>query len=64
MTLTLAPRLHNAFSKYWDPIDQLILGHSGSFFFRMDALHSFVSLTISMVGKGLLFLRMSLSYLA
>jgi hypothetical protein len=64
MTLTLDPRSHSAFSKCSDLIEQLIVGHLGSFFFRMAALHSSVSLTISVVGRGLLLLRTSLRYLA
>jgi hypothetical protein len=61
--LKLAPRSHSAFSKCSDPIEQLIVGHPGSFFFRMATLDSSVSLIISVVGRGLLLLRMSLRYL-
>jgi hypothetical protein len=36
MRLTLAPRSHNAFSKCWDPIEQLIVGNPGSLKDRND----------------------------
>jgi hypothetical protein len=69
MTLMLAPRSHNAFSKFWLPIEHSIVGHPGSFFLtgdvlRMAALHSSVSLITSIEGRGLLLLRMSRIYFA
>ena len=69
MTLTLSPRSHNAFSKFWLLIKQTIVRHPGSFFligevFRMAALHSSVNLITLVVGSGLLLLRMSERYFA
>jgi hypothetical protein len=69
MTLTLAPRSHSAFSKFWFSIEQSIVGHPGSFFligdvFRMAALNSSINLISSVVGSGLLLLRMSQRYFA
>jgi hypothetical protein len=66
MTLTLAPRSHNAFLNFWLLIEQSIVGHPGSFLIgdvlRMAALHSSVSLITSVEGRGLLLLRMSQRY--
>jgi len=69
MTLTLAPRSYNIFSKFWLLIEQSIVGAPGSFFligdvFRMAALHSSIKLITSVVGSGVLLLRMSLKYFA
>ena len=68
MTLTLAPRSHNAFSKFWLPIEQSIVGHTGSFLtgevFRMATLHSSIKLITSVEGSGLLLLRISLRHFA
>jgi hypothetical protein len=66
MTLMLAPRSHNAFSKFRLSIEQSIVGHPGSFLIgdvlRMAALYSSVSSITSVEDRGLLLLRMSRRY--
>jgi len=68
MTLTLAPRSQRACKKCWLLIEHVIVGHPGSFFtYRgssIAVLHSSVSCTTSVVGRFLLFPRISLIYLA
>ena len=70
MTLTLAPRSQSAWSKFWGPMEHEIVGEPGSDFFcrgafRIAALHSSVSCTVSVERViGFLLLRMSLRYLA
>jgi hypothetical protein len=69
ITLTLAPRLHRAWSKICVPIEQVMVGDPRSFFFSrrqlsVAVLHSFVNFTTFMDGKGHLLLMISLMYLA
>ena len=69
MTRTLAPKSQRVLEKCWVPIEHVMVGQSGSFFFTkrgssIAALHSSVNYTTSVVGSVHLFPRISLIYLA
>ena len=70
MTLMLAPRSQRACVKCRAPIEHVMVGHPGFFFFfsrrglSIAVLHSPISYTTSVVGRTLLLPRISLRYLA